>query len=381
MLKTIHTFIQEEDSKLANYAVKHIESEDRMFLEEFHLYRLPFARDRDRLLHCKSFKRLAYKTQVFVNSVGDHFRTRLTHTLEVAAISRTISVVLGGNEYLAEVIALCHDIGHPPFGHAGQDILSELMRNYGGFEHNKQSLRVVTLLEKRYAEFTGLNLCKYTLVGIMKHGGSYNNPELDSLRQSMGPSLEAMITDKADEIAYNAHDIEDGIDNGYLDISQLNEVRLWKEIYSITESKIPNSSEKIKIRTTVRTLMNQMILDLATNTHYNLVSFGVENKKNLYDCWKQGKYLVDYSKELKEKVTELKKFLKQNLYLHPRVKNTTDNGKKIIESLFEYFIQNPNKIPEEYQSQLEVSGIHRAVCDYIAGMTDRYAEKRFQEII
>ena len=270
MLKNIQTLYNEEDSKLAPYAIKNKGSGERVFPEVDHLYRLPFQRDRDRILHSRAFKRLQYKTQVFVNSEGDHFRTRLTHTLEVAGVSRSIATALGLNTYLSEVIALAHDLGHSPFGHAGQDILSELMKNYGGFEHNKQSLRIVQKIENRYPDFYGLNLCKLSLLGLMKHGGAYETSDLKTIRKETGPTLESLIVDFADEIAYNSHDVDDGIENNYLNLEELAGVKIWSETFREIRSVYKNAPLKLVIRKTVRTMIDSMTIDLLSTTNQNI---------------------------------------------------------------------------------------------------------------
>lgn len=368
MLKTAQELYEEEDSKLAPYAIKNKGSSERFFKESEHPFRLPFQRDRDRILHSRAFKRLQYKTQVFVNSIGDHFRTRLTHTLEVAGVSRSISTALGLNTHLSEVVALAHDLGHSPFGHAGQDILSDLMQSYGGFEHNKQSLRIVQKIENRYPDFPGLNLCKVCLLGLMKHGGEYGTTELKNLRKNIGPSLESLIVDFADEIAYNNHDIDDGLENGFLVQEDLSDVKIWQETYKEVQSNYKNAPQKLLNRKTVRTMIDRMTLDLleTTNEFLEQIDFGKQHDFHS---------TVSYSKEMKDKVLELKKFLHNRLYNHPRVLEMSERGKKIIEELFKHFLQNIHKIPESYKSRIEEDGKHRVIVDYIAGMTDRYAEQ------
>jgi dGTPase len=376
MLRSLDQFIQLEDTSLSPLAFPHSLSDDRVYAEEPHPFRLPLSRDRDRVLHSRSFKRLGYKTQVFVNSVGDHFRTRLTHTLEVAAVSRTLSSMLGLNAYLSEVIALSHDLGHPPFGHSGQDALSDLMKGHDGFEHNKQSLRIVTYLEKRYPNFLGLNLCKITLAGLMKHGGSYK--QTDNYRSKQGISLEAMITDISDEIAYNSHDIEDGLEYGYLRVSDLMENSLWKSLYIEAKKQYAGSTEKIILRTTVRKLMNEMITDLAHTIHEGLEQAGISSKARLDEMYMEGLRPVQFSPPMLQNIQDLKKLLYQNLYMHPKVLEMTDRGKMIIEKLFLYYLKCPDKIPEEHKIRIDNDGLHRVICDYIAGMTDRYAEQCYE---
>lgn len=380
MFKKLEDLYKEEDSKLAPYAVKHIESNARVYPDEDHLYRLPLQRDRDRIYHSRFFKRLQYKTQVFTNSEGDNFRTRLTHTLEVSGIARAIAQTLGLNSLLAECIALAHDLGHAPFGHAGQDILSELMKAYGGFEHNKQSLRIVQVLENRYPNFPGINLCKATLSGIMKHGGDYEDTDLYIIRKEEGPSLEAMLTDLSDEIAYNCHDIEDGLEMGFITVEDLSKVSIWKDHFEAVSKKYPDANPDIKVRTTLRSLMNHMASDLMQSIYQNLQSNKIGSHEDLHTAWNKNIRLVDYSESLQPKVIELKKFLRESLYYHEKVLKMTHRGQDIIEKLFSYFTKNPEKIPASFRTKLETEGKYRIVCDYISGMTDRYAEQIFETL-
>ncbi len=377
-MKLLEDLINEEDSKLSHYAVFNKETLERIYLEEPHSYRLPLHRDRDRILHSWAFKRLEYKTQVFINSEGDNFRTRLTHSLEVAGISRTICYSLGLNPHLGEVIALAHDLGHTPFGHAGQDILHELMKPYGGFEHNKQSLRVVQKLESRYPEFSGLNLTRVTLVGIMKHGGDYEESELKILRNEIGPSMEAILTDAADEIAYIHHDIEDGLERNLININDIYKNELWKEIFLDVEQQNPNTSMTLKQRKTIRLMMNKVITDFIENSHQNIKKYHISNKQDFRNLWKQGKKILENSLEISQQLKELKSFLYENLYQHPKILEKSKYGQKIIEFLFNYLIKNPSKIPESYTAK-HSDPFPRLVADYISGMTDRYAELKAKE--
>ena len=297
MIKTIDELYREEDSKIADYGVKHFESRERMYEEKGHAFRLPLQRDRDRIYHSRFFKRLQYKTQVFTNSEGDNFRTRLTHTLEVSGIARSIATNLNLNSLLAECIALAHDLGHAPFGHAGQDILSELMKGNGGFEHNKQSLRIVQILENRYPEFPGINLCKATLSGIMKHGGDYAKSELNELRIQEGPSLESLITDISDEIAYTCHDIEDGLEMEYITIDSLMQVSLWKEMYLSMKEKYKDASEDILARSSIRGILNLLVTDLTTTTDKNLNNNKINTQEDLRSAWMKGIRIAGYSEE------------------------------------------------------------------------------------
>ena len=380
MIKNIEELYKEEDAKIQPYGVKHRASRERVYEEKEHELRLPLHRDRDRIYHSRFFKRLQYKTQVFTNSEGDNFRTRLTHTLEVSGIARSVATNLGLNSHLAECIALAHDLGHAPFGHAGQDILSELMQGNGGFEHNKQSLRIVQILEKRYPEFPGINLCKVTLSGIMKHGGDYAKSELNELRLTEGPSLESLLTDLSDEIAYTCHDIEDGLEMEYISIDSLMQVSLWKEMYMIMKNKYKEASMDLLTRSTIRGILNLLVTDLTTTTEMNLQKNKIETSSDLKKIWSEGIRIVGYSEEVFHQVRVLKKYLLDDLYHHERVIQMSKRGQDIIEKLFAYFLNHLEEIPEAYRKRMEEDGKYRAVCDYISGMTDRYAELQANSI-
>ncbi|MCB1158268.1 MAG: deoxyguanosinetriphosphate triphosphohydrolase [Leptospiraceae bacterium] len=380
MIKRIEELLKEEDSKLFSYAVKNSEHTEREYPETLHPFRLPLQRDRDRLFHSQAFKRLEYKTQVFINSEGDHFRTRLTHTLEVAGVSRTVATALGLNSLLAEVIALCHDIGHSPFGHAGQDKLSELMEEKGGFEHNKQSLRVLRELENRYIEHPGLNLCLITLMGIMKHGGDYRPSQIGELRKAYGASLEARVADVSDEITYNCHDIEDGLEKGYISVKDLSVVSIWQEYYENSIFLYRNADAKLLRRHVIRRLMNEMILDLFQHTASEIERLNLKHFSELSEGKFRNERIIAYSEDMYKKTRELKKFLHENLYHHPKVEENSNRGKEIIEKLFQYFLKNLQKVPESYLNRIQEDGEYRVVCDYIAGLTDRYAEQKYKEI-
>ncbi|XDD48782.1 deoxyguanosinetriphosphate triphosphohydrolase [Leptospira sp. WS92.C1] len=374
--------IQKEESGLAPYAVSSADNGGRVYEEEEHSYRLPFQRDRDRVLHSSAFKRLQYKTQVFIFSVGENYRNRMTHTLEVAGLSRTIASALGLNSHLAETIALAHDLGHTPFGHAGQDVLSGLMKEHGGFEHNKQSLRIVTAIEKKYPGFSGLNLCRETLKGLMKHGADYEHETsgMSLERREDGPSLEGMIADLSDEIAYTSHDIEDGWEMGYLHLGDLSENRFWNEVYEDCKILYPDAGEKILIRTAIRTLTNSMVSDLITNISFHLEKNKIRSKEDLTRVWRHGVRIAGFSEDVNSKFRELKTFLYDRLYRHEDLVRMSDYGKKVIESLFDYFVKHPEKIPDSYKERIGEESLYRVISDYVAGMTDRYAEKIYQSL-
>lgn len=373
MKKGYSDLLLDEEKILSPYAVFSREPGNREFEEEDHPYRLPFQRDKDRIVHSHAFKRLEYKTQVFIYSEGDHFRNRLTHTLEVAGISRTISKVLGLNEDLSESIALAHDLGHSPFGHAGQDALSDLMKDHGGFEHNKQSLRVVRLLERKYPNFLGLNLCEETLLGIMKHGGDYETSDLLGLRSEKGPSLEAMIVDFSDEITYTAHDLEDGLESGLLKLEDIRQVPIWKKLEEqFTQVKNKENPGSI-VRSISRIFLNNMVSDFVNETDRRLKEKNIRSRKDVTDAFQKKIRLVGFSDEFLNEFREVKRFLFETLYRHPQVTRMSEHGKETIYLLFKHFESHPERIPESYLGREKKEGRARVVCDYIAGMTDRYA--------
>ena len=378
-MKNLSLLYAEEDSKLSQFAVKNSETEDRFYPEPSHYYRLPLHRDRDRIFHSRAFKRLEYKTQVFINSEGDNFRTRMTHTLEVAGISITVSTALGLNSNLAEVISLAHDLGHTPFGHAGQEILSDLMKDHGGFEHNKQSLRIVRSLETRYPEFPGLNLSRMTLIGLLKHGADYEKSELLIMRNDFGPSLEALICDFSDEIAYTHHDVEDGLERKLITPEGLQSCSLWKKHYDESYELFSHLNTDLIIRRALRSMMNEVVTDLIETTEKNLFKLNIVNRLDFGEAWKRGERPVSYSGEMRDLVLELKKYLFNNLYMHEEVVSKSKWGQKIIEFLYYKLNENISYIPENYRKRSEKEGVYRAVSDYISGMTDRYAELKAKE--
>lgn len=362
---------------LAPYAAHDATSRGRAYKEPAPLYRGEFQRDRDRIIHCAAFRRLEYKTQVFVNHEGDLFRTRLTHSLEVAQIGRSVARALKLNEDLTEAIALAHDLGHTPFGHAGQEVLNACMREYGGFEHNLQSLRVVDVLEERYAEFLGLNLTFETREGILKHCSVKNAKRLGELGKRFidqkQPGLEAQLANLADEIAYNNHDIDDGLRYGLLDIDHLNQIELFAEQYMVVRSTYPKLDERRVVHETIRGMINHVVVDLIENSSACLRRSKVQS---IDDVRNFGRLLINYSESVSRKMLELKPFFRKNLYNHTHVQKTTQSAKKIVEELFIKFIEEPNLLPTQYQERPGSDGVAsraRIVADYMAGMTDRYA--------
>jgi dGTPase len=358
-----------ESTTLAPFAVKSRESEGRQYPEEEHQYRTRFQRDRDRIIHTSAFRRLEYKTQVFVYHEGDYYRTRLTHSLEVAQIARSICKSLQLNEDLAESVALSHDLGHPPFGHTGQDVLNLLMKDHGGFEHNKQSLRIVKLLEKRYPEFDGLNLTWDVLEGICKHTKDEENP-ITSEEGVKYPSLEAQIADFADGIAYNAHDLDDGITSDLLDLDQLRKVALWKENEDRFDEKYSGLSFKLKKYQVVRSIINELTTDLREATSKNIAYHKVTS---VDEVRRAPMRMAAFGKEVAEKNKELKKFLHKNMYSHRKVLRMEFKAGLTLDGIFAAYMKMPGLLPEAILKNKTHGTLERRICDYVSGMTDRYA--------
>ena len=366
-----------EHEMLAPYASKSARSRGRAYPEEEHSFRLTFQRDRDRIVHSTAFRRLEYKTQVFVNHEGDHFRTRLTHTLEVAQIARTIARSLGVNEDLTEAIALAHDLGHPPFGHAGERAMHEMMQPYGGFEHNQQSLRIVEVLEDRYPEFPGLNLTWETRDGLKKHQPRFSPPDARGLAAAMAPSLEAQVTDFADEIAYNNHDIDDGLTSQMIDLASLRQVPLWEEHFREVQHRFPQASAKILWRQSVRSIINSLVVDLCEET---LRRLAVTHIATVEDVRSATQPLVGFSQAMERKSAELKLFLLEHLYRHYRVIRMAEKARRIIHDLVKVYADSPRQMPPSFAARIATEGIPRVVCDYIAGMTDRFALEEHRKL-
>ena len=358
---------------MAPYACDPAQSRGRRYPEPAAPTRSAFQRDRDRIVHSTAFRRLEYKTQVFVNHEGDHFRTRLTHSLEVAQIARGVARALGLNEDLAEAISLAHDLGHTPFGHAGQDALNACMRDHGGFEHNLQSLRIVDRLEQRYAAFSGLNLCFETREGILKHCSREKAAKLGELGMrflnSTQPSLEAQICNLADEIAYNNHDIDDGLRSGLVSLEQLEEVSLFRENLIHVKRTTGDLSGRRLIHETVRHMINALVIDLIETTRANIACC----KPQTLDDVRNAPPLVGFSEGMREAQREMKRFLRNNLYQHYQVLRMTRKAERIINDLFLVFLNDVRLLPSEYRGDDDQAA--RRVADYIAGMTDRYAIK------
>jgi dGTPase len=366
-------------SRLADYAANPERSLGRHHAEPDPQGRNQFQRDRDRIIHSSAFRRLEYKTQVFVNHEGDLFRTRLTHSLEVAQIGRAIARNLNLHEDLIEGIALAHDLGHTPFGHAGQDALNECMRDYGGFEHNLQSLRVVDHLEQRYAEFDGLNLTFEMREGILKHCSLKNARKLGDVGERFinksQPSLEAQVANLADEIAYNNHDVDDGLRSGLISLEQLAEVAIFAEHLQQVKDRYPNLADRRLIHETIRRMINSQIVDLCSESSRNIA----EHAPSSIEDVRQKPALISFSAGMAKQQAELKKFLRTKLYRHYRVNRMSNKAHRIITELFREFMLDSTIMPDEFQQRAEQDK-PRAVADYIAGMTDRYAMREYQRM-
>ena len=365
--------------ELAVYAVRPEASRGRRYQEAAPQGRSEFQRDRDRIIHSTAFRRLEYKTQVFVNHEGDLFRTRLTHSLEVAQIARSTARSLRLNEDLVEAIALAHDLGHTPFGHAGQDTLNSCMKDYGGFEHNLQSLRVVDVLEERYAAFDGLNLCYETREGILKHCSRKNAKALGALGErflrKQQPSLEAQLCNLADEIAYNNHDVDDGLRSGLISLQQLLEVKIFRRHLQAVKKQYPVVVERRLIHETVRRMINTLVSDITRQSLKNIRRVSPKNPNEV----RVAGPLIAFSPKIREEQQQLKQFLRRHLYQHYRVTRMSGKAKRIIFDLFHAFMEDAKLLPPQFQ---EKAGRDkpRAIADYIAGMTDRYAIREHRRL-
>ncbi len=364
---------------LAAYAAKPALSKGRKHYEAEPNYRTEYQRDRDRIIHSVAFRRLEYKTQVFVNHEGDLFRTRLTHSLEVAQLARSVARTLQLHEDLVEAISLAHDLGHTPFGHAGQDALNHCMRDFGGFEHNLQSLRVVDLLEEKYAEFDGLNLMFETREGILKHCSKTVAAQIGELGErflnKQQPSLEAQLANICDEIAYNNHDVDDGLRSGLITVAQLNEIEIFRQEYTTVNNKHPDLNERRQIHEIVRRMINRQVTDLVETSWHNIVASA---PTSIDAVRKLDKPLIQFSTDMQALHLELKRFLRDKLYRHHRVHRMTSKAKRVITDMFDVYFQDPRLLPDEHYILLQERHMTqerqaRIVADYIAGMTDRYA--------
>jgi dGTPase len=359
---------------LAPFAQQSGESRGRKYSEPSHAYRTEFQRDRARIIHSRAFRRMEYKTQVFLNGTGDHLRTRLTHSIEVASISRTIARALGLNEDLAEAIALAHDLGHAPFGHSGEEMLAECMRDHGGFDHNRQSVRVVELLETPYPDFPGLNLTFEVREGLRKHERPYS---FLTGEKYQCPSLEAQVSDLADEITYYSHDLDDALDFEILNPAQLDENEVWRHGHRAVFARYTAAFEPDLHKLIIRDIIDREVHDLVATSAGSISESGV---KSADDVRRHCAPLVRYSDELAEANRALRKFLYQNVYYHPRVSEVNRRACEMLRSVFGAYLADPDRLGEGAIRRIEKEGLHRTVCDYAAGMTDRYLVEEYERI-
>jgi dGTPase len=376
-VRTREEYEREECERLAPYAVKSAQSIGRLAQEPEHEYRTAFQRDRDRIIHSQAFRRLEYKTQVFIFHEGDHYRNRLTHTLEASQIARTVARTLRVNEELAEAIVLAHDLGHTPFGHAGERSLDLLLEKEGGFDHNRQSLRVVDLLEVRYPEFRGLNLTAETREGILKHGSDWEHP-VPLPAQAPSPSIEAQTADVSDEVAYTNHDLDDGLRSGLLTLEMLGEVRLWRRARESIEGRIGEAAEGVLRAQTIVALMDHMVTDLIEASGRRLAAAA---PGSVAEVRGRSSFLVGFSEEVQQDKDDLKSFLQVHLYSHPRVLETSRQAQAIVSELFRVYRGDPGRLPEQVVARFGEEGEARAVGDYIAGMTDRFASAEHRRLL
>jgi dGTPase len=358
----------DEGRILAPFAQKSGDSRGRNYPEARHAYRTEFQRDRARIIHSRAFRRLEYKTQVFLNGTGDHLRTRLTHSIEVASISRTIARALSLNEDLAEAIALAHDLGHSPFGHSGEEMLAECMREHGGFDHNRQSLRVVELLEAAYPNFSGLNLTFEVCEGLRKHQASYDSPVAGEEKYHC-PSLEAQIANLADEITYYSHDLDDAVDFEILSSAQLEESAVWRASQESVVARYPDVREPELHKIIIRDIIDVQVRDVITTTAEAIAHAGVRSADEVR---RLSAPLISYSEGLLQANRELRRFLYKNVYYHPRVAEVNRRACEMLRSVFEAYVRAPDLLGDAAAKRIESEGLHRTICDYIAGMTDRY---------
>jgi len=367
-----------EDKFLAAYAMKSYNTKGRAHKEKEHPYRSAYQRDRDRIIHSAAFRRLEYKTQVFVNHEGDYYRTRLTHTLEVAQIARTIAYALRLNTDLVEAIALAHDLGHTPFGHSGEDALNEIMANYGGFNHNTQSLRVVDTLEERYPDFPGLNLTWEVREGIIKHSSAFDKMgKLKEFLPEESATLETQIVDIADEIAYDNHDLDDGLTSGLIKENDLEKLKIWGNICERISRKYARIDSERRKYLIIRSLIDIQVTDLITETEKVIEKLKI---KSHWDVKKTKNKLANFSEEMLDLRKPLREFLIKKLYCHYRVVRMSNKAKRFIQELFNLYIKSPEQLPPHIEKRIAADGVRRAVCDYIAGMTDRYALDEYKKL-
>jgi dGTPase len=365
-----------EAQSLAPYGIRSRDTRGRSHAEDEPAYRTSFQRDRDRILHTTAFRRLEYKTQVFINDEGDYYRTRLTHTLEVAQIGRSLARALGANEDLVESICLAHDLGHPPFGHSGEFALSRLMLDYGGFDHNKQSLRIVTELEHRYIDFPGLNLTWEVLEGIVKHETEYDQSDAESFSPDLRGHIEAQICNAADELAYTAHDLDDGLRSGLITIDMLSGISLWEMTTDSLGWQNSHLNELDRHRI-IRRLIGTEVTELVQATDQRLRESGVRSVDELQ---RLPYNVVGFSEDMHRRNRQLKDFLYSHLYRHYRVVRMAVKAERVISDLFHAYQAEPTMLPKHIQDMIEKRGLERTICDYIAGMTDRFAIEEYNKL-
>lgn len=369
---------ERERQTLAGYAQFSADTRGRLYPESPPLWRTQYQRDRDRVIHSRAFRRLEYKTQVFLNGTGDHLRTRLTHTIEVAAMARSIARALRLNEDLAETIALAHDLGHSPFGHRGEGVLNRLMREHGGFEHNRQSLRIVEELEEKYPGFRGLNLTYEVREGLIKHQTTYDRPDARKGFSAKSPSLEAQIANLSDELIYNSHDLDDGLDSGLLsDKKLMREVRLFAEAARLVKKEHGELPAEVRRYFIIRCIIDQQVYDVVKTSEAAIAASGV---KTVDDVRKQPRSLIQHSRERRALNSELRRYLFKNLYFNPAVMEPNRRAGEMLGELFRYFVEHPREIGAASRKRARKTGWHRAICDYISGMTDRYTILEHQRL-
>jgi len=371
-------FEEEEAARLTLWGMRSRDSRGRVYPDAEHAFRMSFQRDRDRIIHSTAFRRLEYKTQVFVNHEGDYYRTRLTHSMEAAQVSRTIAAALRVNQDLAETVALAHDLGHTPFGHAGERALDKEMEPYGGFEHNAQSLRIVDVLEERYPDFRGLNLTFEVREGIVKHSPPYNKALAAEFDPGKAPCIEAQIVDYADEIAYNVHDIDDGLKSGLLTPQQLEGVSLWRENFDRIRALYPSAGFRVWRYQVLRTLIEDFVNDLIAAVRRRVEELHIETVQDVRDV---GRPIATFGEEMEARRIELKDFLMENLYRHYRVMRMAVKAQKVVRDLFRAYMEEPAQLPPHVVARGRAGeGQARIVADYIAGMTDRFAVEEWKKL-
>lgn len=377
MITTREQLEKIEDQSLAPYGLRSKDSQGRQYPDREPDYRTAFQRDRDRILHTTAFRRLEYKTQVFINYEGDYFRTRLTHTLEVAQIGRTLAKALGANEELVEAICLAHDLGHPPFGHSGEVVLNRLMKDYGGFDHNKQSFRIVTKLEERYPEFPGLNLTWEVREGIVKHETEYDVSDAQDYNPGLRGHLEAQLANVSDELAYTAHDLDDGLRSGMITPAMLSGIELWEILIQNLGLKEAGSLTDLQRHRLIRDLIGMLVTDAVESADRRIKEAKV---RSVADLQKLNHNVTGYSEDMHRRNRELKDFLYANLYRHYRVVRMAVKAERILTELFNAYHDEPDMLPNSFQKLIEQRGLERTLCDYLAGMTDRYAIQEYQRL-